>query len=144
MRFYVCLMFHYTDIFLFPDIHPCSVSFSLFLSHLILYVCANFVRSTSTLRKFSYEAKKNIGLHEAYDIIKIFCSVGEKRQEGYTEKKFDTFAKGTEWLHKSHKFKAPYEKETFRTMTSIKYWLNFHWCDENEIIDLMLVTTIKL
>lgn len=86
MRFYVCLMFHYTDIFLFPDIHPCLVSFSPFYHISFCMYVQIFVRKTSTLRKFSYEAKKNIGLHEAYDIIKIFCSVGEKRQEGYIKK----------------------------------------------------------
>lgn len=60
-----------------------------------MYVCANFTffplvfpLGVSTGKKFSASAvQKNIGLHEAYDIIKIFCSVGEKKGS----KKFDTF-----------------------------------------------------
>lgn len=137
-----------THIFYSSIFIPAQFSFFFYHISFCMYVQI-FVRSTftSSLRSLVMKQQKVI-----LDYMKLmtslkFSAVWAKKKAGrlgrLEKKNLIHLPKAQNDFIKVINLK-PHMRETFRTMTPLKYWLNFHWCDENEIIDLMSVTTIKL
>lgn len=104
----------YRHIFYSPIFIPAQFSFFYYISFCMYVQIFVRSRSTSSLRSLVMKQQKAI-----LDYMKLMTSLKfsamwakKGRKVGSVEKKkFDTFAKGTKWLHKSYKFKASYERD---------------------------------